>query len=117
MTLEECYAAMDGDYEGVLHRFRKQEMVRRFLTKLPADPNYEELVTAMEAKDYPTAFRASHSLKGIGLNLGLTVLAEVSSHLSDKLRTGTPEDGYEELYEQVQKEYKRAIDAIASLDA
>ncbi len=116
MTLEECYAAMDADYEGVLHRFMTADRVKRFLLKLPADNNFASLEESIKAQDFATAFRAAHSLKGIGLNLGLTVLADSSSQLSEALRDGTPKEGYEALYDKVCKDYHQAIDAIECLD-
>jgi len=117
MTLQECYAAMEGDYQGILRRFMTEDRVRRFLKKLPADPSYDMLTQAMDKQDYETAFRAAHTLKGIALNLGLTALADVSSALSDLLRSGTPGDGYQEVYRHVQEQYSRAVDAIQSLNS
>jgi len=116
MTLEECYAAIGGDYDGVMHRFMTAERVRRFVLKMPADPNFDLLEESMKAKDYPTVFRASHSLKGIALNLGFTALADSSSKLSDMFRSGKPEGDYSELYEQVCNAYHQVMDAIECLD-
>ncbi len=117
MTLEECYAAVGGDYEGVLHRFMSPDRVRRFVLKLPADPNFNLLEEAIKAQDFSTAFRAAHSLKGIGLNLGFTALADSSSKLSDALRSGTPDEGYEALYEKVREDYRQTMDALQCLDS
>lgn len=115
MTLQECYDIMGGDYTGILRRFRTESMISRFLKKLPADPNYAMLEEALDKQDYETAFRAAHTLKGLALNLGLTELADSSATLSDLLRSGTPGDGYQEVYAQVQEQYRRAVDAIQNL--
>ncbi len=116
MTLEECYAAMNADYEGVLRRFMTEDRVKRFVTKLPADNNFDMLKAAMEKKDFEAAFRAAHTLKGLGLNLGLTALSDSSAKLSDALRSGTPAEGYETMYEQLCQDYTQTIDAINCLD-
>lgn len=65
MTVQECYAQMNGDYAGVLARFGNEERVCRFLLKFQKDPCFDDLCAA---------FRAVHSLKGIGMNQGLTGL-------------------------------------------
>ncbi len=116
MTLEECYAAIGADYDGVLRRFMTAERIKRFVTKLPADNNFNMLKDAIESKDFELAFRAAHTLKGLGLNLGLTQLADSSAKLSDALRSGNPTEGYETIYEQLCKDYNQAIDAINCLD-
>ena len=43
MDLKECYAAFDGDYEGVLSRLRSEKMVRKFALKFLKDTSYELL--------------------------------------------------------------------------
>ena len=58
---------------------------------------------------------AAHTLKGVCLNLGFDRLYKVSEELTEKLR-GRELDGYESLYENVQKEYNNTIDAIHKLE-
>ena len=114
MTVQECYESMESDFEGVLGRMGSEAMVKRFALKFLDDPSYENLVKAVEEQNAEDAFRAAHTLKGICLNLGLDRLYKVSALLTEKLR-GREFDGYEEAYDEVQKEYRNTIDAIRNM--
>ena len=111
MTLQECYAAMGGDYEGVMGRLRSERMVQKFVLKFLADGSYDLLLTSAAAEDWQEAFRAAHTIKGVCQNLGFSRLYESSSELSEALRHGyTPEaDG---LADQVKEDYRKTTDAI-----
>lgn len=112
MTLQDLYTQIGGDYEGVLGRLMNSErMVQKFVLKFLADGSYELLLRSMEAQDYPEAFRAAHTIKGIGQNLGFTPLYELAGALSDALRNGfTP--GAPALAEQLEAEYRHTAEAI-----
>ncbi|MDO4271142.1 MAG: Hpt domain-containing protein [Eubacteriales bacterium] len=116
MTTEACYRAMGADYSEVIRRFATEERVRRFLVKVPDDPNYRTLAGALEAQDFETAFRAAHSLKGVCLNLGLGRLAESSAALTEALRSGAPSPDYAALFERLRQDYERTIESIGALD-
>ncbi len=111
MTLQECYAAIGGDYEDVLGRLRSERLVQKFILKFADDGSYALLCSSFAEKNYSEAFRAAHTIKGVCQNLSLTKLLDSSSQLSEALRNGyTPEaDG---LAEQVQKDYQETIAAI-----
>ena len=64
MTLQECYAAMGGDYEGVMGRLRSERMVQKFVLKFLADGSYDLLLSSAAAADWQEAFRAAHTIKG-----------------------------------------------------
>ncbi len=95
MSLQECYAAFGGDYEGVIGRL---------------------LMKSMEEKNYEEAFRASHTIKGICQNLGFTKLGNSSSILTDKLRDGGSDEA-DTLLEQVKVDYKETVEALQALEA
>ncbi len=40
MTLQECYAAFGGDYEGVVARLRSEKTVKKFALKFLNDKSY-----------------------------------------------------------------------------
>lgn len=63
MTLEQVYAAIGGDYKGVMERLPSADFVRRFALKFLQDDSFPNLKKALEEKDAPTAFRAAHTLK------------------------------------------------------
>jgi HPt (histidine-containing phosphotransfer) domain-containing protein len=111
MTLQECYAALEGDYQGVLGRLTSERMVQKFVLKFLNDGSYDLLVRSMEEENYPEAFRAAHTIKGVCQNLDFTRLYRSSSQLSEALRNGfTPEAPA--LVEQVKSDYAQTISAI-----
>ena len=111
MTLQECYAAMGGNYADVSARLRSDRLVQKFVIKYLDDPSFDTLCSAMEGKNYEEAFRAAHTIKGVCQNLSFTKLFESSSQLSDALRHGwTPEA--EPLFQLVRKDQSTVISAI-----
>ena len=115
MNLKECYQQINGDYEGVVSRFLKEDRVQRFVLKFLNDKSYDLLISSMAEKNYQEAFRASHTIKGVCQNLGFSVLYKSSHDLTELLRNGY-QDGVEELVEQVKQDYQDTIDAIKQLD-
>ena len=89
MTLEQVYAAIGGDYKGVMERLPSADFVRRFALKFLQDDSFRNLKKALEEKDAPTAFRAAHTLKGVCQNLGFDALYVPSSALTEALRGGS----------------------------
>jgi len=111
MTLQECYAAMDGDYEGVLARLRSERLVQKFMLKFLDDKSYEMFFSMMAEKNYEEAFRAAHTIKGVCQNLGFTHLLESSSQMADALRHGwTPQA--DELIDQLKADYQLTVEPI-----
>lgn len=114
MTLRECYEKLNGDYEGTLGRLSSEKLVEKFVLKFLADDSFALLEESMRAGNYSEAFRASHTLKGVGLNLGFTKLYEVSDELTEALRNGEKPEN-EALLERVKEEYQRTINVIQEL--
>ena len=111
MTLQECYAAMGGDYDDVMSRLRSERLVQKFVLRFLEDKSYELLCTSMESGNYAEAFRAAHTIKGVCQNLAFDRLLASSSQLSEALRNGyTPEaDG---LADQGKEDYLATAGAI-----
>ena len=99
MTLQECYVKIGGDYNDILHRFMNENMIHKFVLKFPQDNNMALFEESWAKKDYETAFRAMHTLKGVAVKL--------RSQEYDNL------DG---LITDVKKQYDIVIEAIAALD-
>ena len=114
MTLEQVYAAIGGDYKGVMERLPSADFVRRFALKFLQDDSFQNLKKALEEKDAPTAFRAAHTLKGVCQNLGFDALYVPSSALTEALRGGSL-DGADELFPPVEKEYQRVVGSAESI--
>lgn len=115
MDLKTCYERMGGDYEAVMSRLRQEERVTKFLRLFLDDGSFQQLTQAMQAQDWPTAFRAAHTMKGITLNLGLSKLADSSSELTECLRSGTPTQDPAPLYEAVKADYEKTQAVITAM--
>lgn len=111
MNLQECYIAMEGDYDDVINRLRSERLVQKFILKFLDDGSYDLLIKSLESENYEDAFRASHTIKGVCQNLSLPKLMDSSSKLTEALRSGwTPEAAG--LVEQVKLDYQQTISAI-----
>ena len=112
MTLQECYAAMGGDYEGVMGRLRSERMVQKFVLKFLEDGSFDLLCSSMEAGDLSEAFRAAHPIKGECANLAFSALLKSSSQLTELLRAGDMGDQAQELFQRVKADYAKTAQAI-----
>ena len=114
MTLQEFYARIGGNYEDTLRRLPSEALVRKFVLKYPGDPSFEQLKAALAAQDWETAFRASHTLKGVAQNLGMDHLYEVSSALCEGVRGPKPLTDAS-LWLPVEEAHQQVLAAIAEL--
>ena len=87
MTIQECYTALEGDYEEVLSRLYSEALVKKFVGKFLADQSFQQLESSLNAEDYDEAFRAAHTLKGVSQNLSFTKLYHSSHEITEALRT------------------------------
>ena len=115
MNLEECYEAMDSDYDDVMRRFGSETLVRKFVLKFLDDTSFQGLKEWLENQDAEPAFRSAHTLKGVCMNLGFTKLFEVSSALTEERRDKEIKENSTEMFEAVEREYTRTIEAIKGL--
>lgn len=116
MDLMMCYQQMEGDYEDVMSRLPRENMVRKFLFKFIDDKSYDELNAAMQNGDYETAFRAAHTVKGICQNLSLTRLYKSSSELTEALRSESYQEA-KQLFKAFSEDYIHNTDIIRSYKA
>lgn len=112
MTLQECYAAMEGNYEEVFSRLRKDERIQKFVVKFLDDKSFEQLKASVEAGDLEEAFRAAHTLKGVTQNLSFAKLFGYTNELTELLRGGKMDEG---LFQKVEESYHQTIAAIKEL--
>lgn len=117
MTTKECYELMGADYADVLGRLMSEKLVKKFLYKFADARDMEELKSSLAAKDYNTAFRMAHNLKGVCANLGITGLGASSSELCEELRDGNYTDRVEPLLARVLADYDTTMAAIRELQA
>lgn len=116
MTTEECYKAMDGDYETAMSRLHSDALIKKFILKFPAQSGYDKLCKAMEEKDYKEALIAAHTAKGLCLNLNFTRLGESASALTEALRGESFSEENTPLYDRFKEDYTRTVEAINGLD-
>lgn len=115
MELKEVYAAMDGDYEDVVRRLRKEERIVKFLLKFRDRNPMEPLLAALEQEKYEEAFREAHNMKGVCANLSLNGLGVPAQELTERLRGGRPEDDITPLVEAVRSAYAVTMTALEQL--
>jgi HPt (histidine-containing phosphotransfer) domain-containing protein len=106
---------MNGDYEGVKGRLLTDERIQKYLIKFANATDYQQMVDAIEKDDYDLAFRMSHNLKGVSLNLGITQLQKTSEVLCEEYRNGKPKNDVTELLQAVTDAYQDTLAAIRGL--
>lgn len=116
MTMRECYEAMGADYGQVLGRLRSEQLIEKFVLKFLKDESYDLLCTSMESGDLESAFRASHTLKGICDNLGFSALGRSAHALTEALRIRDGEAAAA-LFPQVQTDHAKTVTAIQAYQA
>lgn len=116
MTIRDFYQAAGGSYEEAIGRLMTDARILKYLRKLPQMADYTDMINAIGAEDWETAFRASHNLKGMCLNLSLGRLAESSSALCETMRHGKPTVDITALTEQVKKDYAKVLAMIDTLE-
>ena len=100
MTMQECYTALEGDYQDVLGRLYSEALVQRFVGKFLSDQSFQLLESSLKAENYEEAFRAAHTLKGVTQNLSFTKLYHSSHAITEALRA-KDYDLAKELFTQV----------------
>lgn len=78
-----------NDVDDALARFMGNEaMYVKFLGKLAGDDSFDKLSAAFAAGDVKECFAASHTLKGVLGNLGLTKLVKLNTPIVETARGG-----------------------------
>ena len=108
------------DVDGAIHRFSGNEVLYlTFLKRFPSNEHYDKIEKNLIDKNYETAQKAAHALKGITGNLGLNpvyrLLEEMLSTMRNKESVVDFEEKLEGLYKQFQAEYEKSIKLIAKL--
>ena len=115
MTLKEFYTATGGDYDGTLARLITEARIVKFVHKFENDPNYGDLLGALERGNVQDAFLAAHTLKGVSQNLGFDRLFRCCAAVTEILRAGSLDVGM--WMEELKTHYEVIIAALAELEA
>jgi HPt (histidine-containing phosphotransfer) domain-containing protein len=116
MTVRELYETLGGDYKEAMSRLMNDQFASLMLKKFLANNEYGKMAEAFAQGDRASAFRYSHNLKGVALNLGLNRLGEAVSALCEIARDEAAQENCPpELLEKAAAEYEAAASAIRSL--
>lgn len=116
MTLQECYAKLEGDYAAVSGRLPSEKFIQKYVLKFAEDKTMELLEEAWQNGNFDEAFRAAHTIKGMCQNLSFARLEKSSSALTESLRGGKSPKA-EELLGQVREDYALTADTIKEYKA
>lgn len=111
MQLKECYLRLGGDFDAVIGRLRREQLVEKLLFKFLEDKSFAQFEAAMAAGDYDEGLRAVHTLKGVCQNLSFTDLYASSSQITLALK----EKDYEKaasMAPQLSVDYFRIVHAV-----
>lgn len=114
MNLKEFYTRTGGSLNEVLARIPSEKMLEKFVHRYLEDGSFQQLQKAVAEKDWETAFRAAHTLKGVAMNLGFTNLGKTASELTEALRGGKELKDMNLLaaVEKAQEELKEALGGL-----
>lgn len=112
MTIKECYALLNADYEDVMSRLLTEARVSKFTIRFLDDPSLKLLLDSFAAGDIETAFRASHTLKGTAANMAFTEVFEKASAVCEDLRHGEPGDNIEQMIKECETVYNNTMAVI-----
>lgn len=111
MDIKECYEKLGGDYEEAKSHLPSEKIIVKYTLKFLNDKSFDELTSAMEARNWEIAERSAHTLKGICQNLSFNNLQKSSSDLTEAVRAREVENAGE-LYSKVAADYNRVVAAI-----
>lgn len=112
MTLKECYAYLEGDYEDILKRIPKETSVLKYLNKYAECDELEKMVEAADKKDYDTVFETSHNLKGMSANLSLLAISRNLSDICESVRDKAPADNFNAMLEEAKEHQKKLREVL-----
>lgn len=111
MNLKECYVKLGGDFDEVMGRLPREQLIIKFLYKFLDDKSFELFESSMSNQNYDEALRAVHTLKGICQNLAFTRLYESSSQITATLKANDYHKAME-MAPQLSKDYYQVIHAV-----
>ena len=105
------------DWDEILDRFMgNEDLIARFMFKFLKDQSMNDLTKYLAEGNVSEAFKAVHTLKGVGANLGLKGFLTPVCELTEILRAGSM-DGYEEKYNAIKPKYDSLITILEKYQA
>ncbi|MBO2516163.1 MAG: hypothetical protein CW338_02650 [Clostridiales bacterium] len=116
MNVKEFYAVVEGNYDEAMGRLLTEKRIVKYLRKLPETGDVAGMNAAFAAGNWEDAFRFSHNVKGVSLNLSLTSLAESAAELCDTVRHGAPQVDFKGMLAKVNEKYELVLKNIEMLE-
>ena len=105
------------DWEEIRDRFMgNEDLIARFMFKFLNDQSMNDLTKYLAEGNVSEAFKAVHTLKGVGANLGLKGFLTPVCELTEILRAGSM-DGYKEKYDLIKPKYDDLIVILKKFQA
>ena len=111
MTIRELYQTIGSDFDDVLARIPNEKLIGRLVKKFLQEGSMTLLTESMKAGEKKEALTAVHTMKGLALNLGFTVLGRACTVMNEALKEGRAEDP-QEMYQEVLKAYDQVVSLI-----
>lgn len=88
MTIQELYAAMGADYDRAVQIMRRDRLIDRSVRRFASSNLCDQLMEAAATMDATALFEATHAIKGVSANLGITKLCDLAGVVADEFRAG-----------------------------
>lgn len=113
MTVTEFYVATNGDYKDAKARIPKPERLLRFIKMFAENDDYPAMMNAIRERNWLSAFRHIHNLKGMALNLGFSKLSKSGTELCESIRPGVaPQADISPLLAAVERDHSELLAII-----
>ncbi len=116
MKIQEFYKVVGGNYDEAMGRLMTEQRICKYLRKMSQTDDVSQMNAAFDEQRWEEAFRFSHNVKGVSLNLSLNSLAESASALCETVRNGIPAEDYFRLLDEVNAKYRLFLDALEQLE-
>ena len=140
MTVQELYQNINGDYDQAVRVMRVDKLIDKHIRRFPGNGVVDKVLEAGESLTEDAAggadtaggtdmaggadttvhatelFEAAHAMKGVCANLGLTVLADAASELTEEFRPGNErklsDAEVKSRIENIREIYTRTVEGI-----
>lgn len=116
MTIQELYEKVGGDYEDVIRRLQKENLIDRFVRMYESGSKIEILVSAYQEQDYAKVFDISHDLKGMSANLSFHRMNQTMTEICEAVRHGVPQMDISGLVEEARVQHEQLSEYVKELE-
>lgn len=120
MTIQELYAAIDGNYGQAAGILRMDRLIERYVCRFPENNPMERLRKAGEEMDAAGIFEGAHAMKGLCGNLGFDRFSEAAGELAEEFRPGSARQFTDaqvrEKLQNIEALYTRTVDGIRAYE-